>query len=212
MNKKIAVTYDGNNQLTDFVSLTYIVIFEHNGKNWEIRKKFPFSFDSIKTTKEIRDHTRNLILKLDDCKIIASVSINGLIYNVFDRMRFAVFEIKDIDNSILDKIIADIYSSLHNINNNVSVPTTPVETTDGIYYLDLIKLQNAYPDISSKKALRTFINNTPFIRLDIICSHVPTWLKAPEYEGKIDILTHSSGSSLLASISKKCADHSRSYK
>ncbi|MDQ0202920.1 Fe-only nitrogenase accessory AnfO family protein [Pectinatus haikarae] len=206
MNKKIAVTCDKDNQLTDFASLSHIIIFENNGTAWKIRKRFPFNFSSIKTAQEIRDYTRNLILKLDDCKIIASRSINGLIYNVFDRMRFAIFEIDSLDDNMLDKIITDIYNSLHDVNNNVPVATAPVETTGGIYYLDLIKLQNAHPDISSKKALRAFIDNSPFIRLDLVCSHIPAWLKSPEYEKKLDITTRNSGSSLLVSISKKCLD------
>lgn len=211
MNKKIAVTCDENNNLTDFISLSHVIIFEQDGNNWNIRKRFPFNFHSIKTPQEIRDHTRNLIVKLDDCKIIASQSINGLIYNVFDRMMFAIFEIDGLDDDMLNKIILDIYNNLHQINSNITVPTAPVETTKGIYYLDLIKLQAAYPDISSKKALRNFIDSTPFFRLDLICSHIPAWLKSSDYENSLEISTKKSGSALLASISKKCADHSRSY-
>ncbi|WP_196594000.1 Fe-only nitrogenase accessory AnfO family protein [Pectinatus sottacetonis] len=211
MNKKIAVTCDENNTLTDFIGLSHIIIFENDNNDWYIRKRFPFNFTNIKTTQEIRDYTRNLILKLDDCQIIASMSINGLIYNVFDRMKFAIFEIDKLDKNMLNKIITDIYKSLHQINSNVSVPTVPVETTDGIYYLDLIKLQKAYPDISSKKALRKFIDTTPFMRLDLVCSHIPAWLKTSEYDSKLEISTKKSGSSLLASINKKCADYSHSY-
>ena len=134
------------------------------------------------------------------------MSINGLIYNVFDRMRFAIFEIDSLDDSMLDKIIADIHHNFHEMNNNVPTVTTPVETTSGIYYLDLIKLQNAHPDISSKKALRSFIDNKPFVRLDLVCSHIPAWLKSPEYDKKLDIATRRSGSSLLVSIGKKCLE------
>ena len=100
---------------------------------------------------------------------------------------FAIFEIESLDAAMLDKIVNDLYNNLHNINAGAAVPTSPVETANGIYYLDLIKLQNAHPDISSKKALRAFIDNSPFIRLDLVCSHIPAWLKSPEYEKKLDI-------------------------
>ena len=211
MDKKIAVTCDDNDQLTDFIGLTHMIIFEYNNNHWEIRKKFSFAFSGIKTAQEIRDKTRNLILKLDDCKIIASAAVNGLIYNVLDRMRFAIFEIESLDAAMLDKIVNDLYNNLHNINTGAAVPTSPVETANGIYYLDLIKLQHAHPDISSKKALRSFLDNTPFIQLDLVCSHIPAWLNTAEYAEKLVITTRSSGTSLLVSISKKCSDYSHSY-
>ena len=43
--------------------------------------------------------------------------------------------------------------------------------------INLMEVQAAHPDITSKKALRPFLASTPFVELEIICGHMPPWLE-----------------------------------
>jgi hypothetical protein len=55
-------------------------------------------------------------------------------------------------------------------------PTEPIETREkGIYELDMKKLQESHPEISSKMAIIPFLNNVKFYSLTIYCNHVMPW-------------------------------------
>ena len=63
----------------------------------------------------------------------------------------------------------------------------PVQTqTPGVYFLNLLELQKECPEISSKKALASFLSDTPFLELHLVCAHIPPWLIADSaHEKKI---------------------------
>lgn len=203
MSEKIAVTFKGKTDLSPLAEADTMMVFEKRKNDWVPRKEIPYHIDLSTNLQEIRNQARNLITKLDDCKIIVSQSITGLVYNVFDRMGFHIFEVAAFRPAIFDDILADIHHNTEKIQRNEAIPTTPIETVDGIFFLDLIQLQINRPDISSKKALQPFLNSTPFIKLDMLCSHLPPWLENTEYKSKFDITSKKSGSANLVTITKK---------
>ncbi|MDF2564776.1 MAG: Fe-only nitrogenase accessory protein AnfO [Massilibacillus sp.] len=203
MAEKIAVTFKGKNDLANLTQADTLMVFEKRDTDWIARKEIPYQIDLSTNLQEIRNQVRNLITKLDDCNIIVSQSITGLVYNVFDRMGFHIFEVPTFQKTVLNDILMDINNNTENIERNEAIPTTPIETVDGIYFLDLIQLQANRPDISSKKALQPFLHNTPFIKLDMLCSHLPPWLENTEYKSAFDIVNKKSGSAMLVTITKK---------
>jgi len=203
MAEKIAVTFRGKNDFVSLAQADTLMVFEKRKNTWTPRKEIPYQINLSTNLQEIRNQVRNLITKLDDCKIIVSQSITGLVYNVFDRMGFYIFEVPAFQTTILDEILTDINNNMESIERNEAIPTTPIETVDGIYFLDLIQLQTNRPDISSKKALQPFLHNTPFIKLDMLCSHLPPWLENTEYKNDFDIVSKKSGSAVLVTITKK---------
>ena len=203
MAEKIAVTFKGKSDLAPLVEANTLMVFEKRENAWLARKEIPYQIDLSANLQEIRNQVRNLITKLDDCKIIVSQSITGLVYNVFDRMGFQIFETVFFQPSLFDDILIDIQQHTEEIERNEAIPTTPIETVDGIFFLDLIRLQINHPDVSSKKALQPFLHNTPFIKLDMLCSHLPPWLENTEYKNTFDIVSKKSGSAILVTITKK---------
>lgn len=203
MSEKIAISFKGKTELAPLAEANTMMVFEKRKNDWVPRKEIPYHIDLSTNLQEIRNQARNLITKLDDCKIIVSQSITGLVYNVFDRMGFHIFEVAAFQPAMFDEILTDIHHNTENIQRNEAIPTTPIETVDGIFFLDLIQLQINRPDISSKKALQPFLNSTPFIKLDILCSHLPPWLENTEYKNKFDITNKKSGSANLVTITKK---------
>jgi hypothetical protein len=91
-------------------------------------------------------------------------------------MGLSVFEIKCLTDELLDQLVADVERTLPHSADEC--PRCPVETAErGRYFLDLVKLQEAHPEVSSKQALREFLS-TSFRDLTLICSHVPPWIEA----------------------------------
>jgi len=207
MKNNIAILCGDKDTLCSLDEVQTITIWEQQAlSGWQKRKIFPFQIAPAVSMEALRNQIRNLITMLDDCKIIAGLSITGLAYHVFDRMGFRIFEISALQEDTFDKILADIKQS-DDISAATPVPTAPIALSDGVYHLDLIQLQEHFPDISSKKALQSFLHDTPFIRLNLLCSHLPLWLKTPEYTKEFSIRTKKYGNGLMAAISKKtCID------
>jgi hypothetical protein len=91
-------------------------------------------------------------------------------------MGFTIFETDNISDTLFDEIILEIEESTEKKAPAIETPTSPAQTDNaGIYFLDLINLQLQHPEISSKKALKSFIQTTDFDKLEIICCHVPPW-------------------------------------
>ena len=136
---------------------------------------------------EMRSRIRKLIDELGDCRIIVSGKLAGIPYHIFDKMGFHIFETGDPPSQeLFQYIIREIEeaeakaqaSRASAAAASVSALTPVSPDHNGNYYLNLIELQQAHPEISSKKALRQFMEETVFGRLELICNHIPPWMEA----------------------------------
>jgi len=177
LSKKIATIVDDSKKLSSFEIGTSLNIYYKDTGSWQLKEEIGYSLDISLALSEIRDYIRTIILKLEDCKIVIGKTVSGLPYNIFDRMGFAIFEVAYISDSLLDEIFSEVQEYKNKKNAPpVNLSTSPIQTEiAGIYFLNLIELQEKHPDISSKKALKEFIETTPFYKLELLCSHVPPW-------------------------------------
>lgn len=171
---RIAIIMNNLSMINSFKNGATIAVFANQGAFWSISKRIPVNIDFSQDLFQLREDIRKLIAELDNCRIIAGKTISGLAYHMFDKMGFDIFEVEQFSPEILDQILSDV-KNISAKNTNV---TSPVETdVPGIYFLDLIALQQQNPDISSKMVLQPFLSGTPFLRLDIICRHLPPWIE-----------------------------------
>ena len=185
MIKKIATIVNDSKIITSFQEGTTIIIYYKDIESWKVQNEISYSLNSNISLSDIRDYIRTVILRLEDCKIIIGKTISGLPYNILDRMGFEIFEVESISDSlsISDFLLEDIYSEVQGYENKkdaflLKVPTSPQQTAiPGVYFLNLIELQEKHPEISSKRALQDFFTSTPFYKLQLICSHVPPWFE-----------------------------------
>ncbi len=176
MTKKIAVLVNEEEELASFEKGSCINIYTKINTQWQLFKEIRYYINTSMSLSDLRENIKSLITELEDCKIIVGKVMSGLAYNIFDRMGFAIFEAKDITSSVLD----DIYNEVNSLNtealNSKQVSLSPIETEEnGVFYINLMELQAKHPEISSKKALKPFLETIPFYRLEVICSHVPPW-------------------------------------
>ncbi len=177
MSEKIAVIMNRDNELTSFDEGSVLLIFNREPESWKVISEIPYSLDITSRIPEIRDSIRTVILQLEDCKIIIGKTVTGLSYNIFERMGFEIFEADAFSEALLTEISSELDAEADDSKTAFpTAATSPVPTSEeGVYFLDLIKLQESHPEISSKKALQSFIEVNPFFRLDVVCSHIPPW-------------------------------------
>ena len=176
--EKIAVFLDQNNNICSFLDGTVVKIFEKNEKEWKINKLISVDMTNVTGIRAIRHRFQNLIDEFDDCKIVVVKKGFGVAYSVFYAEDFSVWELPGKAEEILDEVLSR--EKEHEIieKEEEEERSYVEEVKKGEYYLDLIKLQLEDPEVSSKKALVPFIENTAFEALKLRCCHVPPWLRS----------------------------------
>lgn len=142
---------------------------------WQQLAAIPFTLSGCYELAEMRNRIKALEQHLPQGAVIAGTSISGLAYNEFSHMGFCLCELESFSPDILDALAAEVAAKAE---PSTQVPTEPVSgDSPGSYKINLMEVQAAHPEISSKKALRPFLAATPFVELEIICSHMPPWLE-----------------------------------
>jgi Fe-only nitrogenase accessory protein AnfO len=202
---KIAILKNQQGEISDFFGASFFDIYEKNTTKWNVVKQINFQQFTPKAPKILRKEIEKLLPLISDCEIIAGKQFSGIPYSVFDMGGLNIFEIENLSENILDELVADVKNSQIEKNENAEIITSavPHETSiEGIFELDLVKLQEKFPEISSKKALKDFLENTPFVQLNLICRHLPPWI---ENSGRYNInLKQNCANGIEYEISKKC--------
>lgn len=185
MNNSVALIMQDCTISNSFIEGTHIFIYTKHDDKWSITKKVPIKIDFSLGMIVLREQVRNLAIELGECNIIAGKELQGIPYSVFDRMGFHIFDITEFNEETLNAILFDILTGdeLERMRKETIEKAKPVETsTPGIYFLDLIALQEKFPEVSSKKALQNFFKEIPFLELELVCSHLPPWINEFGYE------------------------------
>ncbi|MBB5143024.1 Fe-only nitrogenase accessory AnfO family protein [Desulfovibrio intestinalis] len=142
---------------------------------WQQLAAIPFTLSGCYELAEMRTRIKALEQHLPRGAVIAGTSISGLAYNEFSHMGFCLCELESFSPDILDALAAEVAAKAE---PSTQIPTEPVSgDSPGSYKINLMEVQAAHPEVSSKKALRPFLASTPFVELEIICSHMPPWLE-----------------------------------
>jgi len=202
---KIAVFTNKESEICDFFKASRFLIFEKQTDKWTVTGRPEFEKIIPTNPAQTRKTTEALLPLLEDCRIMAGGTLVGIPYSVFDRAGMHIFEINNLNDTVLDEIIKELKyaDDERNLKEKIVAETRPVETgTPGVYSLDLVALQSKCPEITSKKAMADFLKNTPFMELHLTCKHIPPWI---ENSGKYHIRAQNSGDGAVnAVITKKC--------
>ncbi|MEL7655116.1 MAG: Fe-only nitrogenase accessory AnfO family protein [Bacillota bacterium] len=179
MYDKIAVLLDENNQLTSLELSQKTLLYHETINSWEPLREINWQLAAESDIAKIRNNIQILIEQLGDCRIMVSRKLSGVPYHIFNKMEFHIFE---ADGVASQKLFRDIIQEIKGVSEKVrpldSIAQVPVSPqNDGTYYLNLIELQRAFPEVTSKQALKQFLEETPFNKLELICSHMPPWIE-----------------------------------
>jgi hypothetical protein len=181
--EKIAVFMNQDRGMANFYDCDYIMVIAQKLEALETERVM--TFDRIMPEKpiQIRNDVQKIVEMIKDCEVVAFKEISGIPYSVFDSKGFYIFSVPDYADETLKGIFSelDAFQKTRDKQEEMIKNARPVETENpGIYYFDLQKVQELCPEISSKKALKQFLETTPFMELKLVCAHIPPWLKQDE--------------------------------
>ena len=222
MSDKIAVLLNEEEQLTSFVEATLIYIYEKTSE-WQVTQMIEIKDLAYKRENDIKNFTLALIEKLKCCKVIVGTLMLGVPYYLLIRAGYELCEAPTFSMILLEQIYEDYYKPSEETNkkqtmelagagSNSSVTTenigkapVPLDET-GNYFIDMIAVQKAYPEMSSKKILLPFLGSTIFNSLKVNCSHVMPWLENYlEQNNLIMSISRGQGIYTLSITHKECS-------
>jgi Fe-only nitrogenase accessory protein AnfO len=178
MIEKVAVIMGQDGYIGVIESKSMIDLYTKTEDEWQLFNRVEVLIKDSSNIEEVRRGVRKTVLELEDCRIILGKNVSGVAYHILDRLGFYIFEADTYYPEMFDEIIYEVEKTEGEEDRGENIPIAPYSPNqDGIYYLDLIELQNRHPDISSKKAISQFINNQVFMRFELICRHMPPWME-----------------------------------
>lgn len=181
MYDKIAVLTDGGGRTAPLDQSSKILLYQEIDSKWQVMKVIDWHPTADQTIAAIRGDIKTCIDQLEDCRIIVGKKLSGVAYHFLDKMNFHIFE---TDHPASQSLFYSIRQAItesedkRNFINQTPVQTPVSPNNDGIYYFNLIELQQVFPEISSKKALKAFMEKAAFYKFELICNHIPPWLES----------------------------------
>lgn len=173
--QKIAVICDKGGKTSTIFDCDCVKVFLQEDGIWRPSGSYPVNIDTGKGMGSVRESISELIDALGDVVAVVGREISGVPYHLFDTAGLAVFELSGSPQEFLDYVSKETLQEKGTKNSTISYPDHPLPAGEGKYKMNLIELQQMRPDISSKKALMPFFENTIFYELEVTCSHIPPW-------------------------------------
>ncbi|AQR95498.1 Fe-only nitrogenase accessory AnfO family protein [Clostridium saccharoperbutylacetonicum] len=179
---EIGVFLDEQNFISSFEEAKLIKVFVKE-ELWKVKQEIKTdSVDAANGLNEVRKKYKNLINKMDDCKIILVKEAVGIPYSVFYTEDFSIWELEGDPLDYLDEIIRK--EQVHETEAEVKSEFGK-ELDKGYYLIDMHELEITNPEISSKKAIIPYLDNNDVKKIEVHCCHVPPWLVNMENKRQI---------------------------
>lgn len=185
MLKEIAVYVNSIGEVTDFDKTGFIKVFSKNRDQWITLRELPFEFHSTKEKPDISLDALNIAEALENCRIFVAREYSELAHKLLDNMGISTWKMDSAPSNFLEyvlekeeeeaKVIRLLDYSNH-INKKENIGPIGIDN-NGNYILNLKGLQEHNTGITTKQALKPFLNNETFNELIVTCSHIPYWLE-----------------------------------
>ncbi|MDR2586710.1 MAG: hypothetical protein LBC23_00430 [Coriobacteriales bacterium] len=200
----VAIFTNKDSEICDFFESSRFLVFRKVSGGWRVAREARYETVAPTSPARTRAAARQLLPLIAGCDIVAGGALFGIPYTVFDQAGLHIFEIGAITDDVLDEMCSDVEQvQAQHARDAAASAVRPTETrTPGFYELDLIEAQSTYPELSSKKILTDFLENTPFLELHLRCKHVPPWI---ENSGAYCVQqSNAKDGAITAIISKQC--------
>lgn len=180
---KIGVVLNDKDQITSLMEGSKVAIYEKVDRSWVKSCEIKECFSGRNSMSQMRVFLGQLMAELKDCKILVASILTGIPFMILDKEGFMLCEAEEISEQLFEEIAFD-YEKMKQDKEQAKktplqdYPTKPFETKEpGIFELDMRKLQECHPEMSSKMALIPFIKEVKFYKLLVYCNHVMPWLE-----------------------------------
>lgn len=187
MSMKIAVFISKNGRTISFNQSGVTRLYTKEKSEWKIIKEVVFEINDSMSTEIIRDNIKQMADALGDCKVFVAGDIKGLPYMILDTMGFNLLKVDGIPLDFLELVLnGEEERKLKNQRGEI-IPRPFINGKEGYYFIDIQVEMEDNQKLNSKQLIMPFINDTDFVELEIICTHVPHW-----FEGEFSKLNLSS--------------------
>lgn len=179
MSSKIGVLIGKNNETTTIYESGIVVVYKKEDKKWKVLSEIIFNMNTSQGIPEIHKRVENLIENLEDCKVFVAKKVEGTPYTLLKKAEFTIVEAAGNPSEFLDDLLEmfeEDKKKKEESKNRVNIEPIELDKS-GYYFIDLKKVQDNNPGISSKKVLIPFLNNKTFYELKVSCSHIPPWFE-----------------------------------
>lgn len=187
---KIGVILNEKQEIASLLDGTKLIIYEKKENEWRETMEVTDSFKQRDSILLMREFIKKFILELGDCKIVVASLLTGIPFMMLDKEGFMLCEAEEISDQLFEEICYD-YAQMKQEKEKMTkstkkdYPKAPIETKEtGIFELDLRRLQESHPEISSKMAILPFLKENIFYQLNLYCDHVMPWLEHHPAMGK----------------------------
>jgi Fe-only nitrogenase accessory protein AnfO len=185
MIKEIAVYVNSVGEVTDFNENGIIKVFAKDKSQWNVVRELYFECHMTEKNKDISSAALNIAEALENCKIFVAKKFPDFSYIMLDSMGVSTWKMDGDPNNFLEYILekeeeeAEVIKQIDYSNySDKKQEIGPIEIgNNGYYILNLKELQEHNTGITSKQALKPFLNNKNFDELIVTCSHIPNWLE-----------------------------------
>ncbi|WP_243441450.1 Fe-only nitrogenase accessory protein AnfO [Clostridium arbusti] len=179
VSSKIGVLIGKNNETTTIYESGIVVVYKKEDKKWKVLSEIIFNMNTSQGIPEIHKRVENLIENLKDCKVFVAKKVEGTPYTLLKKAEFTIVEAAGNPSEFLDDLLEmfeEDKKKKEEAKNRVNIEPIELDKS-GYYFIDLKKVQDNNPGISSKKVLIPFLNNKTFYELKVSCSHIPPWFE-----------------------------------
>jgi len=184
MLKEIAVYVNSLGEVANFNEAGIIKVFSKDKNEWKIARELQFKFYSTEEKSDLSLNALNIAEALENCKIFVAREFSDLAHIMLDTMGFSTWKMEGNPSGFLEYLLEKEEEEAEEIrlmdSSNFSDKKqniSPIEIgNDGYYILNLKELQEHNTGITSKQALKPFLNNKNFTEIIITCTHIPNWI------------------------------------
>ena len=183
MSNKIGVLVGKNNETGTIYESGIIRVYIKEEDKWNTIDEIIFNMNTSEGMQAIHKRVEKLIENLGDCKIFVGKRVEGVPYTILKKAGFTIVEADGSPKEFLDELLGMVEDNQKKKKEKEeaaakSENVEPVELDEkGYYFIDLEKVQDNNPSMSSKKVLLPFLKNKTFYELKVSCNHVPPWLE-----------------------------------
>ncbi len=169
---KIAVYVDSFGNSADIFGKGHIEVFEKHAGCWHKFQQQEFDVNEEMNLDEIRSSAFNLSEKLADCRVLVLKSIPGVLQAFFEGCGFKLWKMTGAPDTHFD-FIEDYHFKKEASGKECYELFT--EEKKGIFTVDMNKLLTNNKALTSRSLLIPFIKNNQFLKLSVVCNHIPKW-------------------------------------
>jgi Fe-only nitrogenase accessory protein AnfO len=193
---QIAVLLNDKGVTSSFNEKGNVLIFEKTGEIWTEKERLAVDLES--NMENAREYLERIGQGLAPCKSIVCSRMLGIAYQIFDRLRFDIWEVEGKPDEFLEYILAETLKTEEDSQEGESFIT---ETGD-IISIDLVGILKADPSQTSKKVLIPVIKALGSKTLEVKCNHTPPWILGMEQNNEINLFTKDEDDNKLVTIKK----------